>query len=97
LPQNDTQCGFKEFLARPPRRSFGASRSTASPSTWKLCFLARKLDYTIVELPVTWCNGAHSSVRALRDSLNVILDVLSHSLERKSAGSTAESRHGSLR
>ena len=41
----------------------------------ELCFLARRLDYTVVELPVTWRNGAHSSVRALGDSLNVFLDV----------------------
>ena len=75
LKHQDTQCGFKMFRRESAEEIFRRQQIDRFAFDVELCFLARKLDYTVVELPVTWRNGPQSSVRALGDSLIVVRDV----------------------
>jgi dolichyl-phosphate beta-glucosyltransferase len=63
LPYRDTQCGFKMFRREAARRIF----KDIGPSRWtfdiEILLRAKGLGYKVIELPVTWINGAMSRVR----------------------------------
>lgn len=72
----DTQCGFKGFR----RAAVGPLFSRPGMSGWgfdvELLYLARRLGYRIVEVPVHWTYGRHSRVHPLRDSWRMARDLL---------------------
>jgi glycosyltransferase involved in cell wall biosynthesis len=82
----DTQCGFKGFRAEVARELFGRSRLYRSEHQVRgplvtgfdveLLFLARKFDYRIYQLPVTWHHVEGSKVRPGLDSLLMLRDIL---------------------
>lgn len=73
---HDTQCGFKCFRGEVARQLF--SRQTISGWSFdvEILFLARKLGYRIVELPIPWYFNPESKVRLLPDSFHMALDIL---------------------
>jgi dolichyl-phosphate beta-glucosyltransferase len=73
---HDTQCGFKLFTRAAARDVF--SRLTVDH--W--CFdveallVARKMEYRVAEIPVTWVNDANTKVNVLRDFVRTVLDLV---------------------
>lgn len=72
----DSQCGFKLYKKN-------AAKSIAAQQTIDgFCFdaehlfLAKKLGYSIKEVPVSWANDERSKIRIIRDSFFMFVDVL---------------------
>ncbi len=83
----DTQCGFKGLrrdVAQdlfPRLRLYGADAGMIKGGAVtgfdvELLFLARKMGYTIKEVPVQWYYGTNAKVNPLRDSWRNFKDVL---------------------
>jgi glycosyltransferase involved in cell wall biosynthesis len=83
----DTQCGFKGFSARAARQIFRFTLlytdnapiirdAMVTGFDVEVLFLARKLGYTIRELPVHWNYDAGTKVNPIKDSWRNFRDVL---------------------
>ncbi len=72
----DSQCGFKFFSAAVAQEIFARQRLTGWAFDVELLYIARRLGYDIVQLPVRWIDEPHSRVRMLRDGLRMVVDVL---------------------
>jgi len=72
----DSQCGFKFFSAAAAQAIFTRQRLTGWAFDVELLYLARRLGYNIVQVPVRWIDEPHSRVRMLRDGLKMVFDVL---------------------
>ena len=75
LPFWDTQCGFKLFEARAAREVFRRQQIERFGFDVEVLFIARKLGFNIVEVPVRWSHSEGTKVSMLRDSLNMFLDL----------------------
>ena len=71
----DTQCGFKCFRREVARRVFARQRTTRFSFDVELLWIARKLGYRVVEVPVTWVNDPSSRVRPAIDSIRMLVDL----------------------
>jgi dolichyl-phosphate beta-glucosyltransferase len=60
----DTQCGFKAFTAEAAERVFTISKIGGWGFDAEILALARRMGYTVREIPVHWVNDARSHVRA---------------------------------
>jgi glycosyltransferase involved in cell wall biosynthesis len=83
----DTQCGFKAFRCAAAQNIFSRLRLYADDAPVvrgsrvtgfdvEVLFLARKLGYTVAEVPVLWRHDRRSKVDPLRDSYRMFLDVV---------------------
>ncbi len=72
----DTQCGFKCFRADVAGAVFPQVGITGWTFDVEALFIARRLGYPIVEIPIPWHYNAHSNIRVLRDSLHMGTDLL---------------------
>jgi dolichyl-phosphate beta-glucosyltransferase len=72
----DTQCGFKCFGREAGRRIFDRQRTTGFAFDVELIWIARKLGYRVVEVPVTWVNDVASSVHPVADSIRILVDLV---------------------
>ena len=75
LPFQDTQCGFKLFERRAAREIFRRQRIDRFGFDAEVLYLARKLGFRAVEVPVRWSHSEGTKVSMLRDSLNMFLDL----------------------
>lgn len=87
LPFRDTQCGFKSFQ-RPVARDlferlalYGADApEITGPMVTgydvELLYLARKLGYRTVEVPVHWYYATGSKVNPVKDTFRMLADIL---------------------
>ena len=73
----DSQCGFKAFRAEVIEPILSWQKLTGWAFDAELLFIARRLGYTIEQLPVTWINDDASKVNMLRDGLRMVYDLLS--------------------
>jgi len=71
----DTQCGFKAFRGAVARRVFRMQKLDGFAFDVEILYLARKLGYTIREVPVTWRNSPDSRVNASRDSMKMLREL----------------------
>lgn len=69
----DTQCGFKLFNQRT-FRIFEVQRLNRFSYDFELLYVARKMYFTILELPVEWHNDAQSKVSP-SDYLRTLIDI----------------------
>jgi dolichyl-phosphate beta-glucosyltransferase len=76
LSQSDTQCGFKMFTRPAATLLFRYQRIERFAFDVEHCFLARAFGLRLVELPVAWNDRDKSSVRIVRDPINMISDIL---------------------
>jgi len=76
LPFKDTQCGFKLFDAESAREVFRRQRIERWGFDAEILFIARKLGYKTVEVPVRWQHAEGSKVSMFSDSLNMFADLL---------------------
>lgn len=72
----DTQCGFKMFSAKVKNLIFGKVKVERFAFDAEIVFLAQKYNIRISDLPVTWINKENSRVRIVKDSLNMVFDLL---------------------
>ena len=72
----DTQCGFKMFHGPAAEDLFSVQTLTGIGFDIELLFVAKKRDYTILEVPIHWYFSAESRMRLVGDSLAAILEIL---------------------
>ena len=76
LPFRDTQCGFKLFRRDAARAVFSRQRIERFGFDVEILYLARKLGFKTVEVPVRWNHAEGTRVSMFRDSLDMFLDLL---------------------
>lgn len=76
LPFQDTQCGFKLFETRAAREMFRRQRLERFGFDVEVLYLARRLGYRVIEVPVRWSHTEGTKVSMFRDSLNMFLDLV---------------------
>lgn len=72
----DTQCGLKCFTRAAADDLFGRQTIDGFGFDVELLFLARKLGYRVVQVPITWRHVPASRVDPLRDTIRMLSDVL---------------------
>ena len=73
---HDSQCGFKCFRREAAQKLFSLQKLDGFSFDVEIVYLAQKLGYRLLELPVIWRNSAQSRVQVLRDPLMMFWDVL---------------------
>ncbi|MFH1799432.1 MAG: dolichyl-phosphate beta-glucosyltransferase [Candidatus Omnitrophota bacterium] len=73
---HDSQCGFKCFRREAAQKLFGLQKLNGFSFDVEIVYLAQKLGFRLLELPVIWRNSAQSRVQVLRDPLLMFWDVL---------------------
>jgi dolichyl-phosphate beta-glucosyltransferase len=71
----DTQCGFKMFRREVVRDIFSRQKIEGFAFDVEILFLARKLGFSVAEVPVNWVNQEGSKVRLVTDSVRMFLDI----------------------
>ena len=71
----DTQCGFKCFTREAARDLFGGLRSDGFSFDIEILGLAKRRGYRISEVPVTCIHHPFSTIKPLRDSLVMLVDL----------------------
>lgn len=72
----DTQCGFKCFRQAPARELFTRQTDDGWAFDVEILFLARRLGYRIVEVPIDWYYRPNSRVSPLKDAVRMTVEVL---------------------
>ncbi len=73
---HDTQCGFKAFTADAAVACFEPLRTLRFGFDAEVLLRARRLGWTVAEVPVRWEHKEDSRVSALRDSAGVLYDLV---------------------
>jgi glycosyltransferase involved in cell wall biosynthesis len=76
LQFKDTQCGFKAFTRRAAKAIFPDQRIERWGFDPEIIFLAEKLHYKVIEVPVAWAHDEKSTIHPVRDGLRMFVDVL---------------------
>ncbi len=76
LKIHDTQCGLKLFRRESTREAFELQTSRRFGFDPELLFLIERTGGRVVEVPVQWDNSPPTKVRFLRDSSQMILDLI---------------------
>jgi dolichyl-phosphate beta-glucosyltransferase len=72
---SDPQCGFKAFRADAAKILFHLARTDGFGFDVEILLVARKLGFTIREIPVEWTDVAGSKVRVVRDPIGMAADI----------------------
>jgi len=72
----DTQCGFKCFHRDVAEEIFSVQTVDGWAFDVEVLYVAQRRGYRIVEVPVDWYYGEGSRVSPIRDSLNMVREVL---------------------
>jgi dolichyl-phosphate beta-glucosyltransferase len=72
----DTQCGFKLFRGDVARRLFAELETDGFAFDVEILHRARQAGYAIREVPVRWINSGASRVSPVRDSAEMLRDLL---------------------
>ncbi|WP_263409719.1 dolichyl-phosphate beta-glucosyltransferase [Terriglobus tenax] len=75
LPYKDTQCGFKAFRRSAAQVIFRLQRIERWGFDPELLFIARKLKYSIREVPVTWGHDERSQMSYLKDGAKMLEEL----------------------
>jgi len=75
LPYRDTQCGFKAFRREAAQTIFRLQTIERWGFDPELLFIARKLKYAIVEVPVTWGHDERSRISYLKDGMKMLEEM----------------------
>ena len=75
LPYKDTQCGFKAFKREPAQVIFRLQTIERWGFDPEILFIARKLGYKIVEVPVTWGQDERSRISYLKDGTQMLKEM----------------------
>jgi dolichyl-phosphate beta-glucosyltransferase len=72
----DTQCGFKVFRRAVARDVFALQTIDGWGFDVEVLFIALKHKYQLIEVPITWYYRPQSRINPLKDSINMVLEVL---------------------
>jgi dolichyl-phosphate beta-glucosyltransferase len=72
----DTQCGFKCFRREAARDIFATQKIDGWAFDVEILHIARRRGYRIVEVPINWYYGEGSRVSPIRDSVDMLVEVL---------------------
>ncbi len=72
----DATCGFKLFKQKAARRIFAKSMLDKWAFDAEILFLARKYNFSIAQIPVTWANDERTKVHLFQDGLQAFVDLL---------------------
>jgi len=75
LPFKDTQCGFKAFRREAAQTIFRLQTIERWGFDPEILFIARKLKYSIVEVPVTWGHDARSRLSYIKDGMKMLEEM----------------------
>ena len=75
LPFKDTQCGFKAFRRNAAQVIFRLQTIERWGFDPEILFIARKLRYAIVEVPVTWGHDERSRMSYLKDGMKMLEEM----------------------
>jgi glycosyltransferase involved in cell wall biosynthesis len=75
LPYKDTQCGFKAFRREAAQTIFRLQTIERWGFDPEILFIARKLKFTIVEVPVTWGHDERSRISYLKDGTKMLQEM----------------------
>jgi glycosyltransferase involved in cell wall biosynthesis len=95
LPFKDTQCGFKAFKREAAQTIFRLQTIERWGFDPEILFIARKLKYRIVEVPVTWGHDERSRMSYLKDGMKMLqemAEIRSNSLRGRYDEAIAEIR-----
>jgi glycosyltransferase involved in cell wall biosynthesis len=73
---DDTQCGFKAFQRPVGRDLFNLQRTRGWGFDVEILYLARRRGYRVQQLAIDWYYDADSRVRGMRDSLDMVGEIL---------------------
>lgn len=73
---SDTQCGFKLFRQEVARDVFSRVTTPGFGFDVEALYVARRLGYTIAEVPVVWIDDPATRVNAVRDSARMAADLV---------------------
>ena len=73
---HDTQCGFKLFRGDVAREVFEKCFLTSWGFDVEVLYLARRLGYTIAEIPVIWSHAEGSKIRPIRAGVQLVFDII---------------------
>jgi dolichyl-phosphate beta-glucosyltransferase len=71
----DSQCGFKAFRWKAAQEVLARQRLDGFGFDPEVLWLARRLGYRVVEVPIVWRDDPRSRVRLVRDSVGMLLDL----------------------
>jgi hypothetical protein len=72
----DTQCGFKAFTRRAAKTIFPLQKIERWGFDPELLYLARKLGFKVVEVPVEWAHREGTRISPLRDGTRMFAEML---------------------
>jgi dolichyl-phosphate beta-glucosyltransferase len=72
----DTQCGFKCFHRDAARDLFSIQTIDGWAFDVEVLHAAQRRGYHLVEVPINWYYGADSRINPIRDSINMLIEVL---------------------
>lgn len=76
LGMHDTQCGFKLFERHAARDLFSMQHIDGFSFDAEVLFIAKRLGYSVVEVPVRWIDAPGSTVCPFRSSVRFAVDLL---------------------
>ena len=76
LPYKDTQCGFKAFRREAAQAIFRLQTIERWGFDPEILFIAQKLGFRIVEVPVTWGHDERSRISYLRDGTHMLREMV---------------------
>ena len=72
----DTQCGFKAFQHEAAREIFSRVKINRFGFDIEILAIARLLNFTVREIPVSWYNSGESRVRPVKDALKTFRELI---------------------
>lgn len=75
LPYKDTQCGFKAFRRQAAQLIFRLQTIERWGFDPEILFIAQKLNFRVVEVPVTWGHDERSRISYLRDGTQMLREM----------------------
>ncbi len=76
LKFKDTQCGFKAFSRRAAQAIFPLQKIERWGFDPELLYLAKKLDFKVVEVPVAWAHSEGTRINPLRDGIRMFGEIM---------------------
>ena len=73
---SDTQCGFKIYKSVIAKKMFKKIITNGYMHDIEICLIARKYNYKIIDLPVTWTHINDSKINFLRDFFKIIFNLI---------------------
>lgn len=72
----DTQCGAKMFRREAARSIFSLLKLERFAFDVEVVYLAKRLNFSVSELPITWYYSSNTRVRTFLDGPKMLLDLL---------------------